>query len=577
MARPPASPPPANRPSPTGPKTTPRSKAPAGSVTSSGDPDGEGRIFIGRSFLGRSEAAAAGTSSKEEFLTLHLANRHGLVTGATGTGKTVTLQVLAEGFSRAGVPVFAADIKGDLSGVAAQGEAKDFLLKRAEEVGIAYAPDTFPVVFWDLFGEQGHPVRATISEMGPLLLSRLMGLNETQEGVLNIVFRIADEQGLLLLDLKDLRAMLADVAANAATLTATYGNVSTQSVGAIQRQLLVLENQGADKFFGEPALQIADLMRVDRSGYGTINILAADKLMGAPRLYSCFLLWLLSELFEHLPEVGDPDKPKLVFFFDEAHLLFDEAPKALLEKVEQVVRLIRSKGVGVYFVTQNPLDVPESVLAQLGNRVQHALRAFTPRDQKAVKAAADTFRPNPDLDTATVIMELGKGEALVSMLEGNGVPSMVERTLIRPPSARIGPLSPQERGAVMAQSPVGRIYDQAVDRESAFEMLQARAAQKQEPQADAEGESEGGGFLDSILGGVLGTATGGRTGGTKPAGTRTGKAGQGTARGGTTRSSSTRMTTTEVVVRQVARSVASQVGTQLGKAILRGILGSIRR
>ncbi|MFG1383996.1 helicase HerA-like C-terminal domain-containing protein [Xanthobacter versatilis] len=519
--------------------------------------EGDGRILVGRSFLGRSEAAKAGTSAKDEYLTLRLANRHGLVTGATGTGKTVTLQVLAEGFSRAGVPVFAADIKGDLSGVAALGEAKDFLVERAQQVGITYTPDSFPVIFWDLFGEQGHPIRATVSEMGPLLLARLMGLNDTQEGVLNIVFRLADEQGLPILDLKDLRAMLAEVAQTASTLTTKYGNVSAQSVGAIQRQLLVLENQGADKFFGEPALNIADLMRVDRSGYGTISVLAADKLMGAPRLYACFLLWLLSELFERLPEVGDPDKPKLVFFFDEAHLLFDEAPKALLDKVEQVVRLIRSKGVGVYFVSQNPLDIPESVLAQLGNRVQHALRAFTPRDQKAVKAAAETFRPNPDLDTAQVIMELGKGEALVSMLEGNGVPSMVERTLIRPPCGRIGPLSADERAAVMARSPVGHIYDTPIDRESAFEMLQKRIEEKAAPQEAAA--SDGGGFLGGVLDSVLGT------------GQAAGRTPSGTARSGGR--PSTRMTTTEVVVNQVARTVA----TGLGRAILRGILGSIRR
>ncbi|MFG1371626.1 helicase HerA-like C-terminal domain-containing protein [Xanthobacter oligotrophicus] len=563
---------PSTRPPATGPRT---GKAPAAGAAAPASPgqaepqanpnpwgpaaqeEGDGRILVGRSFLGRSEAAKAGTSAKDEYLTLRLANRHGLVTGATGTGKTVTLQVLAEGFSRAGVPVFAADIKGDLSGVAALGEAKDFLVERAQEVGLTYTPDSFPVIFWDLFGEQGHPIRATVSEMGPLLLARLMGLNDTQEGVLNIVFRLADEQGLPILDLKDLRAMLAEVAQTASTLTTKYGNVSAQSVGAIQRQLLVLENQGADKFFGEPALNIADLMRVDRTGYGTISVLAADKLMGAPRLYACFLLWLLSELFERLPEVGDPDKPKLVFFFDEAHLLFDEAPKALLEKVEQVVRLIRSKGVGVYFVSQNPLDIPESVLAQLGNRVQHALRAFTPRDQKAVKAAAETFRPNPDLDTAQVIMELGKGEALVSMLEGNGVPSMVERTLIRPPSGRIGPLSVEERAAVMARSPVGHIYDAPIDRESAFEMLQKRIEEKAAPQEAAA--SDGGGFLGGVLDSVLGT------------GPAAGRAPSGTARGGGR--PSTRMTTTEVVVNQVARTVA----TGLGRAILRGILGSIRR
>src|SRR5215471_11668114 len=349
------------------------------------DLDENGRIFVGK-------------STKAEYLTLHLANRHGLVTGATGTGKTVTLQVLAEGFSRAGVPVFAADIKGDLSGIAAIGEAKDAFVKRAKDLGFDYEPDEFPVVFWDLFGEQGHPVRATISEMGPLLLARLMDLNEVQEGVLNIAFRVADEEGLLLIDLKDLRAVLSLIAEHAQDLSAQYGNVSKATVGTIQRQLLVLENQGGTKFFGEPALTLTDFMRTDRDGRGYINVLAADKLMQNPRLYATFLLWLLSELFEELPEVGDPDKPKLVFFFDEAHLLFNEAPKALLEKIEQVVRLIRSKGVGVYFITQNPLDIPDSVLGQLGNRVQHALRAFTPKDQKAVKSAAQTLRANPKVN-----------------------------------------------------------------------------------------------------------------------------------------------------------------------------------
>ncbi|MFG1480096.1 helicase HerA-like domain-containing protein [Xanthobacter sp. V4C-4] len=559
-------------------------------------PDVDGKIFLGRVAPppaadaagapragGRRQTAGAVVDAGE-YLTLRLANRHGLVTGATGTGKTVTLQVLAEGFSRAGVPVFAADIKGDLSGVAAPGEAKDFVVSRAAEVGITYTPDSFPVIFWDVFGAQGHPVRATVSEMGPLLLARLMNLNDIQEGVLNIVFRVADEQGLLLLDLKDLRAMLAHVAENAASLAAQYGNVSAQSVGAIQRQLLMLENQGADKFFGEPALDIRDLMRIDRSGYGTISVLAADKLMGAPRLYACFLLWLLAELFEQLPEVGDPDKPKLVFFFDEAHLLFDEAPKILLEKVEQVVRLIRSKGVGVYFVTQNPLDVPESVLAQLGNRVQHALRAFTPRDQKAVRAAAETFRPNPALNTAQVIMELGKGEALISTLEGNGVPSMVQRTLIRPPSGRVGPLTPDERAAIAARSPVGHVYDTAVDRESAFEMLQRRAEPASAAPDDRgtprgqEAPSTGGGLLDAVLGTVLGLPgvtpkpTGPRSGGGRAGGGRTS-----VPKSGPSSRSSSQMSTTELVVRQVARSVATQVGTQLSRAILRGILGSIRR
>ncbi len=397
-----------------------------------------------------------GKSGKPERLALKLANRHGLVAGATGTGKTVTLQVIAEGLSKAGVSVFAADIKGDLSGLSQPGDGKEPFVRRAKELGLDYVPDRFPVVFWDLFGEQGHPIRATISEMGPLLLSRLLDLNETQEGVLNIAFRIADEQGLLLLDLKDLRALLTFIAENAKSLTQTYGNVSTPSVGAIQRQLLVIENQKGDHFFGEPALDIRDLMRVDRDGRGTVNIIAADKLMENPRLYATFLLWLLSELFEELPEVGDLDKPKLVFFFDEAHLLFADAPKALADAVERVVRLIRSKGVGVYFVTQNPLDIPETVLGQLGNRVQHALRAFTPRDQKAVRSAAETFRQNPQLDVAKVITELGVGEALVSMLEGKGTPSMVERTLIAPPAGRVGPVTADERKAIVAASPRAR-------------------------------------------------------------------------------------------------------------------------
>ena len=412
--------------------------------------DTEDKVFIGRS------VPAKGDKPADQYLTLKFGNRHGLVTGATGTGKTVSLQVLAEGFSRAGTAVLAADIKGDLSGVAAVGEAKDFLVARAEAIGLdgGYQPDEFPVTFWDLFGVEGHPIRATISEVGPLLLSRLMDLNDTQEGVLNIAFKVADDDGLLLLDLKDLRALLSHIAERANELTVEYGNVTRQTIGAIQRQLLVLENQGGARFFGEPALAIKDLIRKDRDGRGMINILAADKLMNSPRLYATFLLWLLSELFEELPEVGDLDKPKLVFFFDEAHLLFDDAPKALLDKIEQVVRLIRSKGVGVYFVTQNPLDVPETVLAQLGNRVQHALRAFTPREQKAVRAAAETFRPNPKLDTAQVITELGKGEALVSMLDGNGVPSMVQRTLIRPPAARVGPVTAEERAAVIARSPL---------------------------------------------------------------------------------------------------------------------------
>jgi DNA helicase HerA-like ATPase len=513
-----------------------------------------------------------GKSGKSECLSLRLANRHGLVTGATGTGKTVTLQVMAEGFSRAGVPVFAADIKGDLAGVAAVGEAKEAFVKRAKDLGIDYQPDEFPVVFWDLFGEQGHPVRATASEMGPLLLSRLMDLNDVQEGVLNIAFRVADEQGLLLLDLKDLRAILGFVAEHAGQLTTQYGNVSKTTIGAIQRQLLVLENQGGQKFFGEPALVLKDFMRTDRDGRGIINILAADKLMENPRLYATFLLWLLSELFEELPEVGDLDKPKLVFFFDEAHLLFNDAPKALLDKIEQVVRLIRSKGAGVYFVTQNPLDVPDKVLAQLGNRVQHALRAFTPRDQKAVKAAAETFRPNPKLNTVQAITELGKGEALVSFLEGNGTPSMVERAMICPPTARVGPLTPEERRTIVARSPVKGKYDQTVDSESAHEVLQRRVKQAAESDPvttpeQAEAPASGGilGGLGGLLGGIFGT--------NRPRGQR--------------------LSTTQTIAREVTRTVTNRVAGQIaadlgkslggktggtiGRAIVRGALGGILR
>jgi len=520
------------------------------------DVDPDGKIFVGK-------------STKPELLTLALANRHGLVAGATGTGKTVTLQVLAEGFSRAGVSVFAADIKGDLSGIAALGQANDALVKRAKDMGIKYEPDQFPVIFWDLFGEQGHPIRATISEMGPLLLSRLMDLNDVQEGVLNIAFRVADDQGLPLVDLKDMRAMLNFVADNADQLTTKYGNVTKQTVGTIQRQLLVLENQGGTKFFGEPALDLKDFMKTSRDGRGMINVLAADKLMENPRLYATFLLWLLSELFEEMPEVGDPPKPKLVFFFDEAHLLFTDAPKALLEKIEQVVRLIRSKGVGVYFVTQNPLDVPDKVLAQLGNRVQHALRAFTPRDQKAVKAAADTFRPNPKLNTAQVIMELGKGEALCSFLEGNGTPSQVQRTMIRPPSGRIGPVTPDERKAVIAQSPVKGKYDTPVDSQSAYEMLLERVKGEAAPEGAPGAEAGAGGGVGGMLGGVLG-----------------GIFGIGRARG-------TRLSTGQLIAREVTRSVTNRVagkvaaelgksvggsiGGSVGRAIVRGTLGGILR
>jgi len=503
--------------------------------------------------MAQTQDILVGKGKVDDTLLLRLTNRHGLVAGATGTGKTVTLQVMAEGLSRAGVPVFAADVKGDLSGIAAAGQANDALVARAKSMGLAYEPDRFPVMFWDLFGEQGHPIRATISEMGPLLLSRLMDLNDVQEGVLNIAFKIADEQGLLLLDLKDLRAMLVFLAEQADTLTAQYGNVSKATIGTIQRQLLVLENQGGDKFFSEPALALADFLKTDRDGRGYINVLAADKLMQTPRLYATFLLWLLSELFEQLPEVGDPDKPKLVFFFDEAHLLFTDAPKALMDKIEQVVRLIRSKGVGIYFVTQNPLDVPDKVLAQLGNRVQHALRAFTPRDQKAVKAAADTFRPNPALDTARVMTELGKGEALISFLEGNGTPTMVDRAMICPPSARLGPVTAQERQAVIAASPCMGKYDKALDEESAYEVLQRRAQAAAAPAPAAGAPAAPGGGL---LGGI-GEALGGLFGTNVPRNTRL----------------STGQLVTREVTRSVVNRVAGQVAADVGKSILGGALG----
>ena len=430
-------------------------------------------------------------------LNLRRANRHGLIAGATGTGKTVTLQGIAEGFSARGVPVFLADVKGDLAGIAMAGSptAKnaDKLVARAAEIGMSdYAYADNPAIFWDLYGQQGHPIRTTVSEMGPLLLARLMGLNDTQEGVLSIAFRYADEEGLLLLDLGDLQAMLAWVADNADMLTTRYGNVSKASVGAIQRQLLQLDAQGGDHFFGEPALDIHDFLTVDEKGRGYINVLAADKLMQSPKLYATFLLWLLSELFETLPEVGDPDKPKLVFFFDEAHLLFEDAPKALTDQIEQVVRLIRSKGVGVYFVTQNPIDIPEDVAGQLGNRVQHALRAFTPRDQRAIKAAAETFRINPELDVATAITELKVGEALVSLLQEDGAPGIVQRTLVAPPRSRLGTIDAKERAIIQSISPCAGKYDMAVNRESAEEILAARAeaaaaaAQAEKAQAEAD-------------------------------------------------------------------------------------------
>ena len=441
-------------------------------------------IFIGASVDG-----------KPQMLELKRANRHGLIAGATGTGKTVTLQGIIEGFSANGVPCFVADVKGDLSGLAMAGsptaKMNASFAERAKAIGDdswAYADN--PVQFWDLFGEQGHPIRTTISEMGPLLLSRLMDLNEVQEGVLTIAFHVADKEGLLLIDLDDLQAMLTECAGRADELTVTYGNVSEQSIGAIQRSLLQLRTQGAENFFGEPALEMNDFIGVDDRGRGIVNILAADKLMASPKLYATFLLWLMSELFEHLPEVGDPDKPVLCFFFDEAHLLFDEAPKALLEKIEQVVRLIRSKGVGVYFITQNPIDIPDTVAGQLGNRVQHALRAFTPRDQAAVRSAAETFRANPGVDVATIITELKVGEALVSLLQADGAPTPVERTLVKPPASRVGPITPAERKVMIETDAIGAKYDTLVDRESAEELLAAKTQEASAAAAEAKATTE---------------------------------------------------------------------------------------
>jgi len=474
-------------------------------------------------FLGRGDDEAVE-------LRLRMANRHGLIAGATGTGKTVTLQVLAEHFSQAGVPVFMADVKGDLSGLARPGVRNDKIDQRLQALALAdWSARPCPVVFWDLYGQNGHPIRATISDMGPLLLSNLLELNDTQEGVLYACFKIADDQGLLLLDLKDLRALLTHVAENAKSYQKDYGNLSSTSVAAIQRALLVLEQQGADRFFGEPALKLEDLMQVDFSGNGVVSILDATQLLPKPRLYATFLLWLLSELFEQLPEIGDVDKPKLVFFFDEAHLLFDNAPKALIEKIEQVVRLIRSKGVGVYFISQSPLDIPEDVLGQLGHRVQHALRAFTPKDQKAVKAAAQTFRARKGFDVESAITELGTGEALASMLDDKGSPTPVARILIRPPESRIGPLTASERTEHLSRSPLKGRYDQAIDRESAYERLKARG--EQAAQAAAEQQAAA-----------------------KPA-----------ARG----------REPESMVEAMAKSAARAIGSQIGRQIVRGVLGSL--
>ena len=482
-----------------------------------------------------------------EFLALdpQFANRHGLVTGATGTGKTVTLQRLAQEFSRIGVPVFMADVKGDLAGISRPGEPAGKIKERVSELKLkGFKYEASPVVFWDAFGELGHPLRATVSEIGPLLLSRMLNLNEVQAGVLTAVFKVADDEGLLLLDLKDLRAMLQHVGANAKSYTTRYGNISSASIGAIQRGLLVLEQQGGDRFFCEPALDVHDLIQTD-GGRGVVNILAAEKLMTAPKLYATLLLWLLAELFEQLPEVGDPDKPKLVFFFDEAHLLFSDAPAALLEKIEQVVRLIRSKGVGVYFVTQNPLDIPDTVLGQLGNRVQHALRAFTPRDQKAVKAAATTLRANPKLDVEAAITELAVGEALVSLLDGKGRPSVVERALIVPPGCRIGPVTTEERKETTRNSTTGAAYDKTMDRESAYETLAARHGLQTESGASPQRTAGSGGGLLDRLGDFLGGSTGPRGG------------------------------RREGAVEAAAKSAARAIGSSLGREIARGVLGSL--
>lgn len=486
-------------------------------------------------FLG----SETGASENKQVLALKWANRHGLIAGATGTGKTVTLQVMAEGFSNAGVPVFMADVKGDLTGLAMPSEKQDFLVKRAEEVGLTpYTPQAFPVTLWDLFGENGHPVRTTISEIGPLLLSRLLDLNDTQEGVMSVAFHMADEEGMLLLDLKDIQALLHHMGEHASEISNKYGQVSKASVGAIQRALLQFEQQGGEKFFGEPALDLKDFMRTDMDGKGMINILMADKLMQSPRLYSTFLLWMLSELFEEMPEAGDLDQPKLVFFFDEAHLLFKDAPKPLLEKIEQVVRLIRSKGVGIYFVTQNPQDIPESVLGQLGNRVQHALRAFTPQQQNFIKQAAQTYRVNPGFKVEDVIGELVTGEALVSTLQGKGEPGVVQRTLIRPPSSRLGPATTEARRMAMMADGVGGKYDKAQDRESAYEVLNARAENATQQAEKAQ-------------------STANRTIPKPRASTRQGNG--------------------EAFVKSMTRAMGSSLGRTITREIMRGIMGSMRR
>jgi DNA helicase HerA-like ATPase len=501
-----------------------------------------------------------GKGEAQVCLRLDRANRHGVIAGATGTGKTVTLQVLAEAFAAQGVPVFAADVKGDLSGIAEPATPSDKLTQRAESVGAALQPVGAPAIFWDLFAAEGHPVRATISEMGPLMLARLLDLNDAQEGVLNIAFHVADEEGLLLLDLDDLQAALVHIGENAKEIALRYGNVAASSVGTIQRNLLVLRGQGADRFFGEPALKLTDLMRTTQDGRGMVSILAADRLIESPRVYATFLLWLMSELFEQLPEVGDLDKPKLVFFFDEAHLLFRDTPKALLEKIEQVVRLVRSKGVGIWFVTQNPADIPETVLAQLGNRIQHALRAYTPDEQEGLRAAARSFRPNPQIDTAEAIQQLGVGEALVSVLDEAGAPTPVERTRIRPPNSRIGPITPDERRAIIGLSPVAGLYDAAVNRESAFELLRDRATQKTAPDEPPPGSRST----------ALPPTSDWEA--REPAAEREPR-GRASQRESRPAPRSSRQGYGEAFAKSMLRTIGSQVGRQL----IRGVLGSLTR
>ena len=509
-----------------------------------------------------SDSIFVGTDADDnhQHLLFKLANRHGLIAGATGTGKTVTLQILAEGFSKAGIPVFAADVKGDLSGLSQAGskthKLHDKLVARAEKIGLigndyqsmldeGYDYKAMPTIFWDLYGKQGHPIRTTISEIGPTLLSRLMELTETQEGILTIAFEVADDKEMLLLDMKDLHALLNYISDNKEQIGREYGNVTTQSVAAIRRNLLKLERAGAEQFFGEPALKLEDMMRVNEEGRGQVSILAANELINSPMLYSTFLLWLLSELFEELPEVGNPDKPKMVFFFDEAHLLFDDAPKALVNKIEQVARLIRSKGVGIYFVTQNPMDIPDSVLGQLGNRIQHALRAYTPKEQKAIRAAASSFRENPSFDTEEAITDLGVGEALVSMLDIKGVPGVVGRTLIRPPASRLGPATPEERSAIVQASPFSGVYDTVIDRESAYEILEKRTEVKEKEDAKAEKEKA--------------------------------KKKVKAAKKKTARKSGRRKKTAGDHLMYEAKLVARQIARQHGRKILRGLLGSMTR